>query len=136
MRHALLPQEREAPDAFSARCKLQVKKAGRAEEIYALLQAEPELLTPDERLSAVLDEHFRWETVRAADRPAASGEGDETGFQALGRLLPQPLPEKPVIGSGTGRRGLLDQAGYARKRAVCRRAARAVRDAREPSCVR
>ena len=102
VRHALLPQEREAPDAFSARCKLQVKKAGRAEEIYALLQAEPELLTPDERLSAVLDEHFRWETVRAADRPAASGEGDETGFQALGRLLPQPLPEKPVIGSGTG----------------------------------
>ena len=54
VRHALLPQEREAPDAFSARCKLQVKKAGRAEEIYALLQAEPELLTPDERLSAVL----------------------------------------------------------------------------------
>ena len=40
--------------------------------------------------------------MRAADRPAASGEGDETGFQALGRLLPQPLPEKPVIGSGTG----------------------------------
>lgn len=28
VRHALLPQEREAPDAFSARCKLQVKKAG------------------------------------------------------------------------------------------------------------
>lgn len=55
VRHALLPQEREAPDAFSARCKLQVKKAGRAEEIYALLQAEPELLTPDERLSAVLE---------------------------------------------------------------------------------
>jgi hypothetical protein len=26
VRHALLPQEREAPDAFSARCKLQVKK--------------------------------------------------------------------------------------------------------------
>lgn len=102
VRHALLQQEREAPDAFSARCKLQVKKAGRAEEIYALLQAEPELLTPDERLSAVLDEHSRWETVRAADRPAASSEGDETGFQALGRLLPQPLPEKPVIGSGTG----------------------------------
>ena len=102
VRHALLPQEREAPAAFSARCKLQLKKAGSAEEIYALLQAEPELLTPDERLSAVLDEHSRWETVRAADRPAASGEGDETGFQALGRLLPQPLPEKPVIGSGTG----------------------------------
>ena len=102
VRHALLPQEREAPAAFSARCKLQLKKAGSAEEIYALLQAEPELLTPDERLSAVLDEHSRWETVRAADRPAASGEGDETGFQALGRLVPQPLPEKPVIGSGTG----------------------------------
>ena len=102
VRHALLPQEREAPAAFSARCKLQLKKAGRAEEIYALLQAEPELLTPDERPSAVLDDHSRWETVRAADRPAASGEGDETGFQALGQLLPQPLPEKPVIGSGTG----------------------------------
>ena len=88
VRHALLPQEREAPAAFSARCKLQLKKAGSAEEIYALFQAEPELLTPDERLSAVLDEHSRWETVRAADRPAASGEGDETGIRALGRLLP------------------------------------------------
>lgn len=84
VRHALLPQEREAPDAFSARCKLQVKKAGRAEEIYALLQAEPELLTPDERLSAVLDEHSRWETVRAADRPAASGEGAKRAFRRSG----------------------------------------------------
>ena len=33
VRHALLPQEREAPAAFSARCKLQLKKAGSAEEI-------------------------------------------------------------------------------------------------------
>ena len=103
VRHALLPQEREAPDAFSARCKLQVKKAGRAEEIYALLQAEPELLTPDERLSAV---------------PAAAAAG------------------KACHRKRDRRRGLLDQAGYARKRAVCRRAARAVRDAREPPCVR
>ena len=30
--HALLPQEREAPAAFSARCKLQSRRAGRAEE--------------------------------------------------------------------------------------------------------
>ena len=29
--HALLPQEREAPAAFSARCKLQSRRAGRAE---------------------------------------------------------------------------------------------------------
>ena len=101
MRHALLPQEREASAAFSARCKLQAKKAGRAEEIYALLQAEPELLTLDERQSAVLDDHSQWETMRTAERLSVSGEGDETGFQALGRRLPQPLPEKPVIGSGT-----------------------------------
>ena len=100
--HALLPQEREAPAAFSARCKLQSRRAGRAEEIYVLLETEPEFLTPDERQSAVLDDHSRWETVCAADRPAGSGEGDEAGFQALGRLLPRPLPEKPVIGSGTG----------------------------------
>ena len=92
--HALLPQEREAPAAFSARCKLQSRRAGRAEEIYVLLETEPEFLTPDERQSAVLDDHSRWETVCAADRPAGSGEGDEAGFQALGRLLPQPLPEK------------------------------------------
>ena len=102
VRHALLPQEREAPAAFSARCKLQAKKAGRAEDIYALLQAEPELLTPDERQSAALDDHSQWEAMRAAKQLPASGEGDETGFQALGRLLPQPLPEKPVIGTGTG----------------------------------
>ena len=102
VRHALLPQEREAPAAFSARCRLQAKRTGRAEEIYALLQAEPELLTPDERQSAALDDHSLWGSAPAASRPAASGEGDGTGFQALGRLLPQPLPEKPVIGSGTG----------------------------------
>ena len=74
--HALLPQEREAPAAFSARCKLQSRRAGRAEEIYVLLETEPEFLTPDERQSAVLDDHSRWETVCAADRPAGSGEGD------------------------------------------------------------
>ena len=102
VRHALLPQEREAPAAFSARCKLQAKKTGRAEDIYALLQAEPELLTPDEQQSAALDDHSQWETMRAAERLPVTGEGDGTGFQALGRLLPQPLPEKPVIGTGTG----------------------------------
>lgn len=134
--HALLPQEREAPAAFSARCKLQSRRAGRAEEIYVLLETEPEFLTPDERQSAVLDDHSRWESVCAADRPAGSGEGDEAGFQALGRLLPRPLPEKPVIGSGTGGAAFSIKPDMRESAPFARCAARTFRDAREPACVR
>ena len=42
VRHALLPQEPETPAAFSARCKLQARRAVRAPAIYALLLEQPD----------------------------------------------------------------------------------------------
>ena len=97
MRHARLPQEAESHAAFSARCKLQAHGAGHAEEIFAYLYAEPELLSPEELRNGTLDDHSLWEAFPSAKHARHAADGGGTGFQALGRLLPQPLPEKPVI---------------------------------------
>ena len=49
VRHALLPQEPETPAAFSARCKLQARRAVRAPAIYALLLEQPDARTATRR---------------------------------------------------------------------------------------
>lgn len=100
--HALLPEKAEPPDLFSARCKLQGKSAGSAAQIYRLLQAEPDFLTEEERTAARVDDHRLWRAATAQNRPQkASGEAGN-GWQAMGKCLPNPLPDKPIIGTGTG----------------------------------
>ena len=100
--HALLPEKPEAPALFSARCKLQAQRAGTAEQICRLLQAEPDVLTAEERAAARVDDHSLWRASAAYGRPKrASGEAGN-GWQAMGKCLPNPLPDKPIIGTGTG----------------------------------
>ena len=102
VRHALLPQEPETPAAFSARCKLQARRAVRAPAIYALLLEQPDALTAEEQAAFHLDDHRLWQLSASASAPKTADGGAETGWQALGRKLPDPLPPKPVIGSGSG----------------------------------
>ena len=102
VRHALLPQEPETPAAFSARCKLQARRAVRAPAIYALLLEQPDALTAEEQAAFHLDDHRLWQLSASASTPKTADGGAETGWQALGRKLPDPLPLKPVIGSGSG----------------------------------
>ena len=102
VRHALLPQEPETPAAFSARCKLQARRAVRAPAIYALLLEQPDALTAEEQAAFYLDDHRLWQLSASASAPKTADGGAETGWQALGRKLPDPLPPKPVIGSGSG----------------------------------
>lgn len=102
VRHALLPQEKEPDMLFSARCTLQARKAAQAQAIYALLEMEPDVLTDTQCRAAALDDHQLWGAAPLFARAAASADGGETGWQALGHLLPDPLPQKPTIGCGTG----------------------------------
>ena len=102
VRHALLPQEPETPAAFSARCKLQARRAVRAPAIYALLLEQPDALTAEEQAAFYLDDHRLWQLSASASAPKTADGGAETGWQALGRKLPDPLPPKPVTGSGSG----------------------------------
>ena len=73
-----------------------------AEQICRLLQAEPDVLTAEERAAARVDDHSLWRASAAYGRPKrASGEAGN-GWQAMGKCLPNPLPDKPIIGTGTG----------------------------------
>ena len=92
VRHALLPQEPETPAAFSARCKLQARRAVRAPAIYALLLEQPDALTAEEQAAFYLDDHRLWQLSASASAPKTADGGAETGWQALGRKLPDPLP--------------------------------------------
>ena len=88
VRHALLPQEPETPAAFSARCKLQARRAVRAPAIYALLLEQPDALTAEEQAAFYLDDHRLWQLSASASAPKTADGGAETGWQALGRKLP------------------------------------------------
>lgn len=135
VRHALLPQEPEAPAAFSARCKLQARRAVRAPAIYALLLEQPDALTAEEQAAFYLDDHRLWQLSASASEPKTADGGAETGWQALGRKLPDPLPPKPVIGSGSGNAAFAVRPD-ARQPGLCGAAARMLRDAGKPPCLR
>ena len=77
-------------------------RAVRAPAIYALLLEQPDALTAEEQAAFHLDDHRLWQLSASASEPKTADGGAETGWQALGRKLPDPLPPKPVIGSGSG----------------------------------
>ena len=79
VRHALLPQEPETPAAFSARCKLQARRAVRAPAIYALLLEQPDALTAEEQAAFHLDDHRLWQLSASASAPKTADGGAETG---------------------------------------------------------
>ena len=80
VRHALLPQEPETPAAFSARCKLQARRAVRAPAIYALLLEQPDALTAEEQAAVYLDDHRLWQLSASASAPkTADGGADPVG---------------------------------------------------------
>ena len=70
----LMPQEPETPAAFSARCKLQARRAVRAPAIYALLLEQPDALTAEEQAAFYLDDHRLWQLSASASAPDSALE--------------------------------------------------------------